>query len=90
MAKFFGSDATPGSLRIAVIRHVNPHVKLAKDHANSGGDCKDLYIAGDLQTEAGKSGKGQTSALHIKHFHNFLMFLHLRSIVDKSRHCQAL
>ncbi|KAG4439123.1 hypothetical protein IFR05_005410 [Cadophora sp. M221] len=63
MVKYFGSDATSGSLKIAAFRHVNPHVKLVKDHANAGGDCKNLYLAGDFQTEIGKGGKDI-----VKHF----------------------
>lgn len=60
--KFFGSDATPGSIQVAISRHVYPMVKLVKDHANSGGDCKDLNLLADAKT-----GKGQIFALYTLH-----------------------
>ncbi|KAL2062715.1 hypothetical protein VTL71DRAFT_5787 [Oculimacula yallundae] len=50
VVKYFGSDATPGSLKIALFRHVNPAVKLVKEHADAGGDCKDLDLMGDTKS----------------------------------------
>ncbi|KAK0124025.1 hypothetical protein ONS95_009011 [Cadophora gregata] len=69
MVKYFGTDVTPGSLQVAVCRHVTPLVKKVKDHANSGGDCKNLNLVGDVKT-----GKGQISAM-LYTIHVFLLFI---------------
>lgn len=74
MVKYFGTDATPGSLQVAVCRNITPLVKKVKDHADSGGDCKDLNLIGDAKT-----GKGQNRHLHFTHLHYFLLPNHPRA-----------
>ncbi|CZT02253.1 uncharacterized protein RCO7_11042 [Rhynchosporium graminicola] len=51
MVKYFGDDATPGSLQVAICRNVTPVFKLVKDHADAGGNCKDLDLFGNAKSE---------------------------------------
>jgi len=95
MVKYFGTDATPGSLQVAVCRNITPLVKKVKDHADSGGDPKDLNIGSDGKTDGdmgGKRGKGQTSTC-IAHYilHDFILFTPPPDHpIDRSRDCKVL
>jgi hypothetical protein len=52
--RHFGSDTTPGALRIYFMRNITPKVQLIRDTVHDGVDPKDL----DLEGASKRSGTG--------------------------------
>jgi hypothetical protein len=72
LAKYYGSDATPSSLKNAFNRQVRPAIKLLTECYGSGGDAKDLGIEHVL---IGGSNGSLSIFLVFAHcaLHNFLL-----------------
>lgn len=52
MVKYFGSDVNKNVLMLVMSRHFKPDAKRVKDHADAGGDAKDVNLM------EGKDGRG--------------------------------